>query len=92
MKWQEWTLLANNAALWQQHEEKGLLKAEYLHDYVLRLWFEEHLDVSIYELDFSPLLLEDDLGKALLPLRDPARFQLVKGDYALIWLDRQSMK
>jgi len=54
MKWKEWETLARNEALWQGHEEKGLLKAEYVRDYVLRLWFEEDMDVSIYELDFYP--------------------------------------
>ena len=90
MKWKEWSTLANNESLWQNHEEKGLLKAEYLHDYVLRLWFEEALDVSIYELDFYPLIVEDNPGEALLPLRDKERFQLVKGDYALIWLNPET--
>ncbi len=90
MKWKEWSVLANNESLWQRHTEKGLLKAEYLHDYVLRLWFEESLDVSIYEMDFYPLLIEDNPGEALLPLRDQERFQLVKGDYALIWLNPET--
>ncbi len=87
MKWKEWSTLARNTAVWQNYEEKGLLKAEYVKDYVLRLWFEEHLDVSIYELDFSPLIMEEHPGKALLPLRDEQRFRFVKGDYALIWLN-----
>ena len=49
MNWKEWTKLAGNQSLWKNHEEKGLLKAEYVRDYVLRLWFEEYMDVSIYE-------------------------------------------
>lgn len=37
MQWKEWTTVADNEALWQNHQEKGLLKAEYVKDYVLRL-------------------------------------------------------
>ena len=85
MNWKEWHELAENETLWQDHEEKGLLKAEYVRDYVLRLWFEDELDVSIYELDFYPLLMADDAGEAFLPLRNKERFRLVEGDYALIW-------
>jgi hypothetical protein len=43
------------------------------------------LDVSIYELDFSPLLLQDNPGGVFDALKDHARFQFVHGDYALIW-------
>ncbi len=56
MNWKEWRDFADNESRWENHEEKGLLKAEYVRDYVLRLWFEDVLDVSIYELDFFPLL------------------------------------
>lgn len=90
MKWQEWSHVAQNEALWTHHEERGLLKAEYVHDYVLRLWFEEYFDISIYELDFAPLLIDDSPGEVLLPLRDIKRFQLVKGDYSLIWLNPET--
>jgi len=90
MNWKEWTKLAENKTLWQNHEEKGLLKAEYVRDYVLRLWFEECMDVSIYELDLCPLIVEENPGEALLPLRDKARFRLVKGDYALVWLNPET--
>jgi hypothetical protein len=90
MKWKEWHKLASNEAFWQEREEKGLLKAEYVRDYVLRLWFEDDLDVSIYELDFYPLIMEDDPGEAFLPLRDKARFRLVEGDYTLIWLNPET--
>ena len=85
--WEEWSKLARNKALWINHEEKGLLKAEHIRDYVLRLWFEEDLDISIYELDFYPLFVEENPGEVFLPLRDVERFRLVKGDYALIWLN-----
>ena len=85
MKWEAWRTLARDDTHWQNVEEKGLLKAEPLGDYRLQLWFEETLDVAIYELDFYPLLIEEDPGPALLPLQDKERFQFVKGDYALIW-------
>ena len=85
MKWKEWSRIAHNQHLWMNHYERGLLKAEYLKDYTLRLWFEEELDVSIYELDFSPLILEEEPGEALIPLKNKERFQMVSGDYALIW-------
>jgi hypothetical protein len=85
MKWQAWQALANDEFYWQNAPEKGLLKAQWLGDYCLRLWFEALLDVEIYELDFYVLLIEEDPGPALLPLRDQERFQFVKGDYALVW-------
>jgi hypothetical protein len=85
MKWEKWNKVAQDETNWQDHEEKGLLKAEYVPDYVLRLWFEQDLGVSIYELDFYPLIVEQDPGEALLPLRDKERFQFVQGNYALVW-------
>ncbi len=84
MNWNEWQEFARDETYWQNHEEKGLLKAEYVRDYVLRLWFEEDLDVTIYELDFYPLLVEEDPGEVFLPLRNKDRFRSVEGDYALI--------
>jgi hypothetical protein len=87
MKWQEWSTVANDETLWQNHEEKGLLKAEYVEDYILRLWFEEHLDVSIYELDFYPLVVADNPGGVFAVLKDKERFRLVEGNYALVWLN-----
>jgi len=90
MTWKEWDEYASNEALWQDHEEKGLLKAEYVRDYILRLWFEDDLNVSIYELDFYPLIVEDNPGEVFLPLRDKERFRLVEGDYALIWLNPET--
>ena len=85
MIWDAWKALAKDETHWQNSNERGLLKAEYLDGYWLRLWFEEELDVAIYDLDFYPLLVKEDPGKALLPLQDLERFQFVKGDYALIW-------
>ena len=90
MKWEEWDLVASNEALWRNHEEKGLLKADCLRDYVLRLWFEEDLAVSIYELDFYPLFVEEDPGEIFLPLRDIERFRSARGDYALVWLNPET--
>ncbi|MDM8520632.1 hypothetical protein QUF64_11325 [Anaerolineales bacterium HSG6] len=90
MKWQEWSEVAKDETLWQNHAESGLLKAKYVRDYVLQLWFEETLDVSIYELDFYELLINDDLGPAFLPLRDKDRFQQAKGDYSLVWLNPET--
>ncbi len=66
-------------------KEKGLLKAEYVDDYVLRLWFEDEMDVSIYELDFRPLVVEGNPGGVFEALKDKERFKQVRGDYALIW-------
>ena len=90
MEWQEWTTVADNASLWKNREEKGLLKAEYVHDYVLRLWFEGHMDVSIYELDFRPLVVEDNPGGVFPALKDKERFKRAVGDYALIWPNPQT--
>jgi hypothetical protein len=56
MKWQEWRKYADNETLWQDHQEKGLQKAEYLHDYVLRLWFEDD------EGDYALIWLNPETG------------------------------
>ena len=85
MKWQEWLTLADNASLWQGQSEKGLLKADYIGAYTLRLWFEDDLDVSIYELDFSPLVVDENPGGVFGALKEPERFRVVRGEYALIW-------
>jgi hypothetical protein len=85
MKWKEWQTAADDEALWIDNKEKGLLKAEYLTAYVLRLWFEEDLDVSIYDLDFYPLFVEENPGGVFELLRNKERFHQVIGDYALIW-------
>ena len=85
MKWQEWLTLADNASLWQGQSEKGLLKADYIDAYTLRLWFEDDLDVSIYELDFSPLVVDENPGGVFGALKEPERFRVVRGEYALIW-------
>jgi hypothetical protein len=85
MKWQEWQTLADNAAYWDDRNEKGLLKAEYVAGHTLRLWFEDDLDVSIYELDFYPLLVEENPGGVFDLLKDAERFRVVRGEYALIW-------
>ncbi len=85
MKWQEWQTAADDETLWIDNEEKGLLKAEYLTAYILRLWFEEDLNVSIYDLDFYPLFVEENPGGVFELLRNKERFHQVIGDYALIW-------
>lgn len=85
MKWREWSTIAEDASLWEGRSEKGLLKAEYVDAYRLRLWFEDDMDVSIYELDFHPLLVEDNPGGVFAVLKDLERFQIVRGEYALIW-------
>ncbi len=90
MKWKKWSELSNNESKWQNYQERGLLKAEYVKDYILRLWFEEDTDVSIYELDFYPLFVDEYPGEVLLPLRDKKRFRQVKGDYTLIWLNPET--
>lgn len=88
--WKEWHDFAQNQAFWQNHEEKGLLKAEYVRDYVLRLWFEEELDVSIYDLDFYPLVVQENPGGVFRPLRDKERFRFVEGHYALMWFNPET--
>ena len=85
MKWKEWQSLADDESRWANHQEKGLLKAEHVTDYILRLWFEETLDVSIYELDFYPLFVEENPGGVFEALKDIKRFRTVQADYALIW-------
>ncbi len=72
------------------HEERGLLKVEHLRDFVLRLWFEEAVDVSIYDLDFRTLVVDDNPGGVFLPLADQNYFQLAIGNYALIWPNPQT--
>lgn len=84
-KWKEWQSLADDESRWVEHHEKGLLKTEYLKNYILRLWFEEELDVSIYELDFRPLFVEENPGGIFEALKDIERFKMVQADYALIW-------
>jgi hypothetical protein len=88
--WQKWAAAAKDSSRWENHNERGLLKAEPMGDYVLRLWFEEELDVSIYELDFAPLFVEQNPGGVFTALLDPVRFQQVVGDYALIWPDPET--
>jgi len=86
-KWQEWNQFANDERNWRDADEHGLLKADYLGDYRLRLWFEEELDVSIYELDFYPLFVEENPGGVFEVLKDKKRFALVNGEYSLVWLN-----
>jgi len=70
--------------------EKGILKAEYLDEYNLEIWFEEDKNVSIYQLDFLPILSAESSGKALKPLLDKELFGQVVGRYNLTWFDPDS--
>lgn len=88
--WRAWQARAADEAYWRNHTERGLLKAEYLREYVLRLWFEQELDVEIYELDFAPLLLTHNPGGVFGALKNKERFRRVRGDYALIWLNPET--
>ena len=88
--WQEWEDVACDEERWRDHWERGLLKAEHVADFVLRLWFEEQLDVSIYELDFAPLFIDQNPGGVFEVLREPERFQLVIGDHTLAWLNPET--
>jgi hypothetical protein len=92
MKWKEWSSVAEDESRWVSHHERGLVKAEHLHDYVLRLWFRNETNVSIYDLDFQPLFVEDNPGGVFTPLKELEHFKHVHGDYALIWVDPQSGK
>jgi len=85
MKWKEWNVIAQNENFWVNYEERGLLKAVHKKDYILELWFEDDLDVSIYELDFYQLLIEDDPGDIFLFLRNKELFKNVIGNYSLMW-------
>ncbi|MEZ4863343.1 MAG: hypothetical protein R3C14_18645 [Caldilineaceae bacterium] len=87
MYWEAWQQYAEHEENWRNHTEKGLLKAEYMHDFTLQLWFEEELDVTIYELDSYPLFVTENPGGVFTALRDQQRFRLVEGNYALIWLN-----
>jgi len=62
MNWQEWQRYADDERNWIDNDERGLVKAEYLHDFILRLWFEEAIGVSLYELDFRLLFVEHNPG------------------------------
>ena len=90
MYWEEWRSYADNEENWRDNTERGLLKAEAMGGYLLRLWFEEEMDVSIYELDFYPLFVSENPGGVFSVLADPERFRLVVGDYALAWLNPET--
>ena len=90
MKWKEWQVLSDDESRWEKHQEKGILKADYLDDFVLQVWFEEELDVSIYELDFHALFIEENPGGVFELLRHREGFRTVVGDYALIWPNPES--
>jgi len=84
MSWNELQNYLDSALV---KEERGILKAKYCGGHLLEIWFEEERGVAIFELDFAPILMADDTGDALVPLRDPARFSQVIGRYNLMWND-----
>lgn len=65
MKWQERNTVADDPSLGKNRQEKGLLKAECVRNYVLRLWFDDEMDVSMHELDFQPLIVKHNPGGTL---------------------------
>lgn len=85
--WDAWQARANDEQYWQAHTERGLLKAEYIRGYVLRLWFEQELSVTIYELDFRPRFVTHNPGGVFRALTKQERFKHVLGNYSLIWLN-----
>ncbi len=85
MNWQEWIELADNEAIWFDYEEPGLSEAEYRHDHVLRLFFNEGSGIAVFDLDFYPLFVEQNPGGVFQVLADKRRFRIVRGEYALIW-------
>ena len=87
MKWSEWQALAEDEDHWLDDVEPGLASAEHLHDHVLRLHFADQPEDVAYELDFAPLLVDDNPGGAFEPLRDVDRFCNVEAEYVLIWPD-----
>lgn len=87
MKWYEWQVLAENEDHWLDDVEPGLASVEHLHDHVLRLRFTDQPDDVAYELDFAPLLVDDNPGGVFEPLRNVNRFRNVEAEYALIWPD-----
>lgn len=91
MMWEDWSGFAKKRSLLAKPRRARLAESGARARFCfLRLWFEEELDVSIYELDFHSLINEDDPGEAFLPLREQERFRLVEGDYALIWLNSET--
>jgi hypothetical protein len=47
-----------------------------IENYKLRLWFEEDLDISIYELNFHPLLVEKNPSGFSFLLKEKERLIL----------------
>ena len=85
MNWSEWQLLAADEQYWQNREEPGLVAAKYLHDYTLRVQFADKRRPVTYELDFAPLLLDENPGGVFLELKDIRHFRTARADYALVW-------
>lgn len=70
--------------------EKCILKVDYLGEYILTIWFEEEMDVSIYELNFEPLLNSAKENTVFQSLKDKERFAMAQGNYSLNWYDPQT--
>lgn len=70
--------------------EKGILKVEYVDEYVLQIWFEENLDVSIYELDFFPIISSEGAGEVFKPLLSKDRFMQAVGKNNITWYDEET--
>ena len=48
------------------------------------------MDVSIYELDFEPLLNSSEENTVFQQLKDKERFSMAHGNYSLNWYDPQT--
>ena len=71
-------------------QEKGILKVEYIDGYKLQIWFEEDLDVSIFELDFLPIISSEGAGEAFQPLLKQEWFMQAVGRYNITWYDQET--
>ena len=90
MRWNEWQAHASNTSNWENQFERGLIKVEHIRDHLLHLWFEEDKDVTIYELDFAALTVDDNPGGVFAPLAEVSNFSVVKGEYALVWANPET--
>ncbi|GAB2198503.1 hypothetical protein [Sessilibacter sp. MAH4] len=70
--------------------EKGILKVEYIDEYILQIWFEEKLNVSIYNLDFLPIISSPDAGEVFNRLLNKNLFMQAVGRYNITWYDEET--
>ncbi|GAB2189808.1 hypothetical protein MAH1_14160 [Sessilibacter sp. MAH1] len=70
--------------------EKGILKVEYIDGYILQIWFEEDLNVSIYNLDFLPIISSPDAGEVFNRLLNKNLFMQAVGRYNITWYDEET--